>query len=386
MKTPWSAAVPGTALPQTAEEEPRVRPLRIGLIAPPWFAVPPKGYGGIELVVSYLADGLVERGHEVTLFAAGGSATRARLVTPYGEEQAPLIGDAFVEARHLLDAYACWQDFDVIHDHTLLGLLAGAQLPLPVVHTIHGPVTDRVGPLYERLAHGVELVAISENQRSTLPPGVDATVIHNGIDTDSIAFREQPGGDYLVFVGRMSPEKGVAEAIDIARAAGMPLLILAKINEEPERRYYQEVVLPRVAGGDVEVLEHASPQQKFRAYRGALATLFPIQWPEPFGLVMIESMATGTPVIAMRRGSAPEVIEDGVTGFLCDSLDEAVDAVSRVRELSRLACRERTERLFNARSKVAAHEELYWSLVSRSVPPLDAWRTAAPAVWLQSSK
>jgi glycosyltransferase involved in cell wall biosynthesis len=357
--------------------------MRIAIVAPPWFAVPPTGYGGIELVVSYLADGLVERGHDVTLFAAGGSRTKARLVATFPEPPSHLLGDTLIEQHHALLAYERWHEFDIIHDHTLPGTLVGACLPVPVVHTLHGPVTDRLARLLPDLAERVHLVAISHHQRSTLPAGVRATVIHNGIDPAAFPFSDRPG-DYLLFCGRINPEKGPVEAIEIARLAGKPLLMVVKINEQLEREYWEAEVKPRLRGLDVEVKQQPPTEEKLRAYRDALATLFPVQWPEPFGLVMIESMATGTPVIAFRNGSVPEVVEDGVTGYICESVEEAAEAVHRAASLDRKACRQRVERHFSAALNVLRHEQLYRSILAgdgrragmhallRGAPPLEA--------------
>ncbi|HEX6030339.1 MAG TPA: glycosyltransferase family 4 protein, partial [Tepidiformaceae bacterium] len=339
--------------------------MRIGLIAPPWFAVPPSGYGGIEWVVSHLADGLTERGHDVTLFASGGSRTIAEFVPTYPHPPSELLGDPVVEACHLLDSYSSWRDFDIIHDHTMLGLLAGAILgdETAVVHTIHGEVSSRMRPFYARVGRRVHLVCISENQRSTLPLGSRATVIHNGIRVADFPFSDRPG-DYLLFVGRMSPSKGILDALEIARRSGRRIVVIAKVNEEDEKTYFRDTVRPAMEGVNVDLLFETPPEVKAEAYRGAYATLFPIHWPEPFGLIMTESMATGTPVIAFRNGSVPEVIDDGVTGIICDSIDQAVAALDRVPELDRRACRDRVERQFEASVNVERHEALYRSLLA----------------------
>ncbi|MGE5596050.1 MAG: glycosyltransferase family 4 protein [Hyphomicrobiales bacterium] len=340
--------------------------MRIGMVAPPWFTVPPSGYGGIERVVSYLTEGLVERGHEVTLFAAGGSRSSANLVETFDAAPSPLLGDPLVEGEHLIEAYSRWREFDIIHDHTRLGILPGIAVPIPVVHTVHGQVTPEVHRLYRRLAGRVHLIAISENQRNTLPDGLDATVIWNAVHLPAFPFEAKPG-EYLLFVGRMCPEKGVLEALEIARRSGRRLVLCAKINEVQEQEYFELVVRPALAGVNVELLAQPSPEELGRLYAGALATLFPIQWPEPFGLVMIESMATGTPVIAFRNGSVPEVIDDGVTGRICENVDEAVAAVEQMSALDRTACRQRVRELFSAPVAVARHEALYRKLTGQPI-------------------
>lgn len=332
--------------------------LKIALIAPPWFAVPPTGYGGIEWVVSLLAEGLVRRGHDVALFASGGSVTAARLLSTYETPPSEKLGDWPIEAAAILDAYALSDRFDVIHDHTLLGLLAARLAEVPVVHTAHGVITPAVAALYERVSRQVRLVTISASQEAAMPPGCARTVIHNGVDLGQFAF--SPGaGDYLLFVGRMSEEKGVITALEIARQAGKRLLVLGKVNEPAERVYFESQVRPRLAAAGAAYVEQPLHSVKVAAYQGALATLFPIHWEEPFGLVMVESMACGTPVIAFRRGSVPEVIRHGVTGEICDSVEEAVAAVARVRQLSRQACRDHACENFSAELMVSRYEALY---------------------------
>ncbi len=342
--------------------------LRIGLIAPPWFAVPPTGYGGVEWVVSNLAEGLVARGHEVTLFASGGSVTDARLVSTYDTPPSAQIGDWMVEAPAILDAYERWSEFDVIHDHSLLGLLMAAGVPVPAVHTVHGAMIPAVRPIYERVGQRVHMVAVSRHQRTTFPSGLSATVIHNTVD----ATRYPMGGgdgDYLLFVGRICAEKGILDAIEIARRSEKRLMVLAKINEAPEKAYFESVVRPALDGLHWDFLEQPPHDVKARAYADAYATLFPIAWPEPFGLVMVESMAAGTPVIAYRCGAVPEVVADGVNGFICENVDQAVDAVRRVPEIIRADCRQYVVEHFGVEKSVLAHEALYRQLLTRTSRP-----------------
>ncbi len=341
--------------------------LRIGLIAPPWFAVPPKGYGGVEWVVSNLAEGLVARGHKVTLFASGGSRTSAELVTTYATPPSAELGNAYTEAPALIDAYAYWRDFDVIHDHTVLGLVAGSSIPGRVVHTVHGEVVPDIFRIYQHVGERVHFVTVSDNQASTMPPACPVTVIHNGLDLAQFPFSSGSAGSYLLFVGRMSPEKGILSAIEIARRSGRHLRILAKVNEAPEKEYFRSVVKPALDGVDHELAFEVSHEEKVAAYQGAWATLFPIAWPEPFGLVMTESMACGTPVIAFRHGSVPEVIVHGETGFICENVDEAVEAVARVGMVARRACRARVEEHFSAERNIERHEALYQRIAAGSL-------------------
>ena len=333
--------------------------MRIALVAPPWFAVPPFGYGGIERVVAYLADGLSARGHSVTLFASGGSRTRADLVSHYPEPPSASLGHALVEAPHLMEAFRRWGEFDIIHDHTYLGLLAASGVRIPVVHTVHGAIGPETSAYYRAAAAaGVHFVAISHRQRRDLPPEVRSEVIWNALDLRGIPFGATPG-EYLLFVGRMSPEKGICEAIEIARRAARRLVVCAKINEQAERDYFEAEVKPALTAIPHELLEQPEPSELMRIYAGAYATLFPISWEEPFGLVMIESMAAGTPVVAFNRGSVPEIIEDGRTGRIVQSIDQAVDALPGIASIARQDCRGRVERLFSAGTAVSRHEALY---------------------------
>jgi glycosyltransferase involved in cell wall biosynthesis len=335
-------------------------PLRIALVAPPWFSVPPTGYGGIERVVSMLADGLAARGHDVVLFAPEGSRSQARVVTTMPPMHA-FMGSGAAEAHNTRIAYQAAEGFDVVHDHTVVGLAAAGFVRVPVVHTVHGAVLDDVRPLYAEAPSNVSLVAISESQRRTLPDPLKSTLIYNAVDTASTPWAERRG-DYLLFVGRAAPEKGPLEAIEIAERARMPLVLLLKVNERLEAEYF-EFLRPHIDRVGAHVEFQPAEEAKQRYFAGAYATLFPISWEEPFGLVMIESMAAGTPVIGFRRGSVPEVLEHGVTGFVCKDADEAVAAVPRIADLPRRASRERVERLFDTSVALDRHESLYASLV-----------------------
>ncbi len=339
--------------------------LRIAMVAPPWFAIPPTGYGGIERVVALLADGMASRGHEVTLFAPHGSKSLATVHETFPKTMHEQIGSVAVETENAIQAYRNWRDFDIIHDHTVCGLLAASLVERPVVHTIHGAVLSDMWTLYQALSGNTHLIAISDNQRSTLPPNVPATVIRNAMHVEDVPWSEEPG-KYLLFVGRAAPQKGPLEALQIAERAGMPLRMLLKVNEQPEHDYL-DVLRPLMKRPGVEVELQTSEEEKQRAYAGAYATLFPIAWEEPFGLVMIESMAAGTPVVAFRRGSVPEIITNEVTGFVCDTVDEAVAAVAEAGRLDRAVCRQRAESCFGADAALAMHEALYFSLVSSGV-------------------
>ena len=292
--------------------------MRVAVLSPVWFPVPPSGYGGIELIVSLLADGLADAGHEVTLFASGDSQTRARLDPVFERAPSERIGQTFWELQHALHCFEQADAFDVIHDHTgMLGLTIGGLLPTPLVHTVHGPLTGRPGEIYEqivRVAPGVRLISLTMNQREPKPDLPWIANVPNALDLSVYPFARERG-DYLLFLGRMSPDKGAHRAVTIAVETGLPLKIAGKCAEPAEREYFDQLVRPHL-NERIEYLGEVSQGEKVELLQHARATLFPIEWAEPFGLVMIESMACGTPVIATRYGSVPEVIEHGRSGII----------------------------------------------------------------------
>ena len=339
--------------------------MRIAEIAPPWTEVPPPSYGGVELIVSQLADGLASRGHDVTLFASGGSRTLGDLVSPLPEPP-PLedLGDVWDDAYHSLRSHLAADGAEVVHDHsTAVGsaLAALAGQDAAVVHTVHGELHDRARRHYRLIHESVHLVAISEAQRRQAPELRWAGVVHNAVDAQA-----HPEGtskeDFVLFVGRTSPDKGPEIAVDVARRAGLPLVMVVKRAAPDERDHWDRHVAP-LLNGDVEVLEDVSQEKKTDLFGRARATLFPIRWEEPFGLVMIESMACGTPVLAFPRGAAPEVICDGVSGFLCRDADEMVRSLGRLDELAPERCRAWVKERFSTDSMVAGYERLFRSLV-----------------------
>jgi len=316
-------------------------PLKIAVLAPVWFAVPPTGYGGIEWIVSLLADGLVNAGHDVTLFASGDSLTKAKLSAVFPEAPSRQIGRTFWELKHALSCFERAGEFDVINDHTgMLGATLGATVSTPVVHTVHGPLNGEPGETYERIARvapDVGLISISMNQRKPKP---DLNWIANCPNAlDLAVYPVKPHhGDYLLFLGRMSPDKGAHRAVAVARETGLPLKLAGKMQEPKEREYFHELVEPHLVDG-IEYLGEVTHGEKVELLQNARATLFPIEWEEPFGLVMIESMACGTPVIATRRGAVPEVIEDGLSGIIVDHYQEMPAALERADQLDPLELR-----------------------------------------------
>lgn len=342
--------------------------MRILQIAPPWFTVPPVGYGGIERVVAALCDGLVDAGHDVTLLASGGSTSKAEVVSVFDTPPSSELGSTSHELTHVVAGYHRRHEFDVIHDHAgFTGAAFGALLDgPPVVHTLHGPWTPEVAAFHRQIGDGLHRVAISHDQRSRAPDDVRvAHVVHNGLSLTDHPFRATADADrHLAFVGRANREKGPEVAVRIARAAGRHLKMAVKINEPPEQDYWDTIVAPLLVGADVEVVRNGTKQDAIDVMSGAEATLFPIAWPEPFGLVMIESMAVGTPVIAYTGGASVEVIVPGRTGYLLPTgdLEGMVAAVATVGQLDRAACRAHVQRRFSSEAMVSGYETVFSAL------------------------
>ncbi len=334
----------------------------IGLIAPPWLPVPPVRYGGIELVIDGLARGLMAAGHEVLLAVPAGSTCPVPQIPGLPPPDAARMGCTVVEIPYLFSAYEAMREVEVIHDHTVAGPLCVPPRRAPVVTTNHGPFNADLNPIYAEMScRGVGTIAISHHQASTARNVKIAAVIHHGIDVDDIPVGNGDGG-YACTLGRMTPSKGIREAILVAREAQVPLRIAAKMREPLERQYFDACVRP-LLGGDIEYLGELNAAEKYQLLGGAFALLNPIQWPEPFGLVMIEALACGTPVVATRRASAPEISTDGDTGFLRLELSALAQALTRVPELDRKRCRERAVTCFSTSRMVAEHLQLYRRLL-----------------------
>ena len=354
--------------------------LRIGMVAPPWFELPPVGYGGTEAVVASLVDQLVDRGHEVTLIASGRAKTKAqRHIAVYEEPPSHLLGRSpmpevvlAAEAARVLEGL----DLDIVHDHSLAGPLLAQGRDIPTVATMHGPVTGDNGDYFRRLGDRIDLVAISAAQRR-LAPGLNwVGTVHNAIDVASFPYRGQKDRDVL-WIGRFSPDKGAHLAIDAARAAGRRILLAGKLNEDAEHEYFDAEVRPRL-GTDAEYVGEADAQLKRELFARAACLVFPIQWEEPFGMVMVEAMACGTPVVATRRGSVPEVVEHGRTGWIVDDLRDLPRAIERASEIDPADCRDHVERRFDLPVMAAGYERVYGMLAeaSRGVRELTRERAA----------
>ena len=335
--------------------------MRIAQIAPLAESVPPKLYGGTERVVAWLIDELVELGHDVTLFASGNSKTRATLVPvwPYAFRLSRQRTDPVAVQAVLLETMAARaKEFDVIHCHIdWLALPLLTRSGVPFLTTMHGRLDISGLPDVVRHFPEAPFVSISNNQRLPLPGAHWLGTVYHGLPSQSLHPRFEPGS-YLAFLGRLTKEKGPEDAMRIARDAGMPLRIAAKVPKG-ERGYFKEQLEPKIDGREVQLTGEVNDQTKEEFLANAAALVFPIDWPEPFGLVMIEAMACGTPVIAYRHGSVPEVIDEGVTGFVVDSEEEAVRAVRRLGEIDRRQVRACFERRFTASRMATEYAALY---------------------------
>lgn len=336
--------------------------MRIAQVAPLHESVPPRLYGGTERVVAYLTDELVRQGHEVTLFASGDSETLAEL-RPLCERALRLEGKKVIDplAHHVRMLEMVAQEaseFDILHYHVeYIHFPVARRLRVPNVTTLHGRLDiPDIHPIYREFEE-MPLVSISDAQQRPMPWANWIATVHHGLP-EGLHVPQEKRGDYLAFLGRICPEKGVDRAIEIARRAGMPLKIAAKIDAV-DRAYFESEIRKLLADPLVEYVGEIGEREKSDFLGHAYALLFPIDWPEPFGLAMIEAMACGTPVIAFRRGSVPELIDDGVTGYVVDDISEALNAVERVEALDRRICRQVFERRFSAARMCADYVTAY---------------------------
>jgi glycosyltransferase involved in cell wall biosynthesis len=338
--------------------------VKIAQVAPLFESVPPQLYGGTERVVSYLTEELVVMGHEVTLFASGDSRTSATLVPCWNASLR--LHDSGIDSRvpHLLmfeQVFARIDQFDIVHFHTdVLHYPLVRRHPVPSITTLHGRLDLPCSAALHREYLEIPLVSISDSQRDPLPWANWVGTVHHGLPVDLYQFHPTaPATEpYLVFTGRISPEKRPDWAIRIARRAGVELRIAAKVASV-DRPYFEDVVKPLLKEPGIEFIGEVDETEKERLLGGALGMLFPIDWPEPFGLVMIEAMACGTPTLAMRRGSVPEIITHGQSGFIVDNVDEAVQAVERLPQIDRRQCRACFEHRFTARRMAEDYLRIY---------------------------
>jgi glycosyltransferase involved in cell wall biosynthesis len=336
------------------------------MLAPPWIPVPAPAYGGIEEVVRRLCDGLAENGHDVTLFAPPGSDSRADVVPVLEESHPDEIQKAQFEADHVARAFAAidaagerGEPYDVIHDHVGHTALAMAdRVSVPLVHTLHGPFTEEASRFYAEHGRKACIVAISQAQLDDAPEAMGGgCVVHNPIDCAEWPYREEKE-DFLLWIGRMSPDKGPHRAIAAAREAGSRLVLAGPVQPGQEA-FFADEVDPQLGQDGIEYIGEADAERKRDLYQRARALLMPIRWPEPFGLVMVEALACGTPVIAFPEGSAPEVVEDGRTGFVVEDEHAMAGAVGRLGEIDHALCRQACEDRFGVPAVVRGYEEVY---------------------------
>lgn len=350
--------------------------MKIAMVTPVWLPIPPKGYGGIELVAYDLVEGLVKRGHEVKVYGTGDSTTSGKLI-PLVErhigqdwpEQRNALNDAFAEAAY---AQAFLDQADVIHDHTYHH--STGNYGMKVIHTLHGPVVwgqQKAIEMSREENNRNSFVAISERQRELYCEGNVGPInwmptVLNGIDVDTIPFKEKKD-DYVLFVGRANWEKGLDLAVRVAVKAGKKLVMAIKMTERFEQEYFKQHVEPYLSSGNIEVLGEITPQEKFELYLNATGTIFSSQWEEPYGLVMPESMACGTPVVALRRGAAPELISHGKTGFIVDTEEEMVEAVKKFETIDPHTCRKHVKEHLSVDQMVEGYLKVYEKAIAEKV-------------------
>ncbi|NUT37561.1 MAG: glycosyltransferase family 4 protein [Hamadaea sp.] len=342
------------------------------MVAPPYFDIPPAGYGGVEAVVADLTDGLIAAGHTVTLIGAGRNGTQAEMVSVWPGSVADRLGDPSIEVenalltRRAVERLIALRGVDVVHDHTYggpLNAMVYRDLGVPTVITAHGPVHNEGRVYYRALGTDVKLISISRNQRRLAPELNWISTVYNGLRPQDWPYAESKQ-DYALFLGRYHPNKGAHLAVEAAHKAGLPLIMAGKRAEPIERQYFEEVIKPMLGPDDV-AMGIADAVQKRELLVNARCLLFPVLWEEPFGMVMIESMVCGTPVVALRSGSVAEVVENGVTGVVCDDPDDLPQALHDVTAVDPAACRRRVTELFSAKTMARGYAEAY-QLAARS--------------------
>lgn len=337
------------------------------MVMPPWYEMPPNGYGGIEMICAALVDGLCAQGHDVTVFGAGtGTGTKASFVSTCPQTQHERLGEGLPDVLHAARVNQLLTDseFDIVHDHSLCGPLTAGQRIAPTVVTAHNRADGELGDFYASLGDQVDLVAISESQRQSRAELNWAATIHNAIDPAQFSPEHHPDGP-VVWLARFSPNKGPDLAILACRAAGLPLVLAGKCTEPDEKRYFNEVVRP-LLGGDVELVVNGDRSITHRLLREARCLIMPIRWPEPFGMVMIEAMASGTPVVALGHGAVPEVVRHGYTGWICDDPTQLPDALRRAGELDPDNCVAHVRARFSADQMVRRYEQVYRTAIANA--------------------
>ncbi|GAB3157203.1 glycosyltransferase family 4 protein [Micromonospora sonneratiae] len=336
-------------------------PLRIAMVVPPWYEVPPPGYGGLEQVCAALVDGLVALGHDVTLFGAGiWTGTSGRYVSTEPQVQSHRLGQVLPELTHLarVNQMITPDAYDVVHDHTTIGPLVALQRPVPTVATVHGDPASELGDILRDVHPSVGLVAISEAQRRLVPDLPWASVVHNGMSVDDMPRKSEPGTGPVLWLARFSEDKGPDLAIRACREAGLPLVLAGKCSESSERDYLTEVIEPML-GPDVTLLRDPDRETCLDLLLAARCMVMPIRWEEPFGMVMVEAMSAGTPVVALNRGAVPELIRSGVTGVICDEPAELPGALLAAGRLDPADCVRHARDEFSADRMARGYEAVY---------------------------
>jgi glycosyltransferase involved in cell wall biosynthesis len=346
-----------------------VSDVRIAMVAPPWYEVPPSSYGGIEAMVADLVGQLSVRGHEITLIGAGRDLSAAsRFIPVFDAPPTSRLGEALPEVEYAaaVGQILAGVQVDLVHDHSLAGPLLARGRPVPTVVTMHGPVSAVHGEIMARLGDSVHVVAISDAQRVDRPELNWAGTVHNALDIDAFPYAEDKD-DFVLWMGRFTPDKGPVIAIDAARAAGLPIVLAGKRSEPAEQEYFDAEIVPRL-GDDATYVGEVDGDAKRELFARARVLVFPIQWEEPFGIVMLEAMACGTPVVATRRGSVAEIVQDGETGIVLDA-DAGVEEIGRALhaavDIDPRRCRDSVRERFAPGIMADGYEEVYRSVVGR---------------------
>lgn len=355
------------------------RPLKIAMLVPPWYELPPDGYGGLERVCADLVDALVARGHEVTLFGAGtGTGTAAKFVSTTPDLQNERLQQTLPDLAHITRANRVLNqgDFDIVHDHTVAGLFTATQRSVPTVATVHNIPCGEFADILAGVDRSVGLVAISYAQRRLNADLPWTATVYHGLAVNGQS-KSAPGTGAVMWLARFNPDKGPDLAIEACQKAGLPLVLAGKCQEQGEKQYFEEVIKPMLTD-DVEVLINPKRQRCEELLMEAPCLLLPIRWEEPFGMVFVEAMATGTPVVALNRGSVPEVVCHGRTGVICDEPDELPDALHEVRALNPQDCVEHVRNSFSPDTMARGYEQVYrhWASAGASAPARR--RLAAP--------
>ena len=349
--------------------------MKIAMVMPPWFKIPPESYGGIEIIVSLLTDGLIEKGHEVTLFTISESQSKARIFTVFNEEMKSYLDrppSSFlnIALTHTLASYfeIAKGNYDIIHDHTWKeGLACASFMNIPIVHTLHSPIDEENKRFYSLFRNhpGIYFITISNFQQSCLPGLKYAATVYNSIEFSKYPFSEEKE-DFFFYMGRFNAEKAPHLACEVASKLGKKLILAGKVHEEAERTYFDQYIKPYLNDNISYIgpLGHWS-EEKMRLFSRAKAYLYPIQWDEPFGITMAEAIACGTPVVTFKKGAAPEVIAHGVTGFVVETMEEFIEALEHIDEISPQACRNRAESMFTSRAMVDNYERAYLKILGR---------------------